>query len=73
MEEPGAAKTEPQVEIQARVFRIAWDRKPNWCSKGLWMWLGKKRIPGTGRWENLGTIASSAQGTASANFVPKAN
>lgn len=59
-----SSKTEPKVTIQARVFRIAWDRKPGYCPKGLWLWLGKKRIPFTGRWENLGVIASSEDGTA---------
>jgi hypothetical protein len=56
------AKT--NVSIQARVFRIAWDRKPFFIPKGLWMALGRRRIPGTGRWENLGTIATSENGTA---------
>ena len=55
--------TEPKVSIQARVFRIAWDRKPGWCPRGIWLWLGKKRIPFTGRWENLGEIATSENGT----------
>ncbi len=50
--------------IQARVFRIAWDRKPFFIPRGMWLWLGIKRIPGTGRWENLGEIASSDEGTA---------
>ena len=58
------AKT--NVSIQARVFRIAWDRKPFFIPKGLWMALGRRRVPGTGRWENLGEIASSREGSASA-------
>lgn len=62
-------RTEPKVEIQARVFRIAWDRKPNIVPTKVWMWLGKKRVPFTGRWENLGTIARSEDGTA--RIVPK--
>lgn len=62
------AETQPKVSIQARVFRIAWDRKPSWVPKGVWLWLGKKRVPWTGRWENLGEIASSEKGTASAQI-----
>ncbi len=57
------AKT--QISIEARVFRIAWDRKPSFISKGIWLALGKRRFPGTGRWENLGEIASSRDGSAS--------
>lgn len=57
------AKT--QISIEARVFRIAWDRKPNWISQRIWLALGKRRFPGTGRWENLGEIASSKDGSAS--------
>lgn len=53
------------VTIQARVFRIAWDRRPSWVPKALWLWLGKKRVGFTGRWENLGIVASSDEGTAS--------
>lgn len=56
------AKT--NVSIQARVFRIAWDRKPFFIPRGIWMALGRRRFPGTGRWENLGTIADSERGTA---------
>lgn len=56
------AKT--NVSIQARVFRIAWDRKPFFIPRGIWMALGKRRFPGTGRWENLGEIASSDDGSA---------
>lgn len=52
------------VSIQARVFRIAWDRRPFFIPKGVWMALGRKRFMFTGRWENLGTIASSEEGTA---------
>lgn len=59
------AKT--NVSIQARVFRIAWDRKPFFIPRGMWMALGKRRFYGTGRWENLGTIASSENGTAELN------
>lgn len=58
-------EAQPQISIEARVFRIAWDRKPNWIPKGLWLALGKRRIPGTGRWENLGEIAHSRDGSAS--------
>ena len=52
------------VSIQARVFRIAWDRKPRLVPTALWLWLGKKRVPFTGRWDNLGQIAHSDEGTA---------
>lgn len=55
------------VSIQARVFRIAWDRKPFFIPRGIWMALGRRRFIGTGRWENLGTIASSENGTAELN------
>lgn len=58
------ANTQPKVIIQARVFRIAWDRKPSWVPYGIWLWLGKKRVSFTGRWENLGEIANSENGTA---------
>ena len=49
--------------IEARVFRIDWSRKPSWVPTGIWMALGKRRLPFTGRWENLGEIASSEKGT----------
>lgn len=62
-------ETKPKVEIKARVWRIAWDRKPKKCPEEVWRWLGKKRIPFTGRWENLGVIASSEMGTASAELT----
>lgn len=63
--------TEPKVEIKARVWRIAWDRKPKHFPDRVWLWLGKRRILFTGRWENLGVIASSEMGTASAEFTPR--
>jgi hypothetical protein len=53
------------VSITAKVFRIDWNRKPRLFSDRLWLWLGKRRVPGTGRWEDLGEIASSARGNAS--------
>lgn len=65
-----SAKTEPKVTIQARVFRIAWDRRPSWVPKGVWMWLGKRRVSFTGRWENLGIIASSEDGTVTMRPTP---
>lgn len=65
-----SAETKAKVSIQARVFRIAWDRKPKFISQAIWLWLGKRRIWYTGRWENLGEIASSEKGTAAAEFVP---
>jgi len=58
------ANTKQSISIQARVFRIAWDRKPKLVPKSVWLWLGKKRISWTGRWENLGEIANSKDGTA---------
>lgn len=53
------------ISIEARVHRINWDRRPTWISKGIWLWLGSRRIWGTGDWENLGQIASSKDGSAS--------
>jgi len=58
------ANTQPNISIQARVFRISWDKKPGWIPRMVWLWLGKKRISWTGRWENLGEIANSQNGTA---------
>lgn len=63
------AQATHNISIQARVFRIAWDRKPWYIPKGMWLALGKKRFPGTGRWENLGEIASTAQGNAFATKI----
>jgi len=58
-----------KVTMHARVFRIAWDRKPWFVPTSVWLWLGKKRVPGTGRWQDLGEIANSEKGTASAEFI----
>jgi len=56
-------QAQPQIQMKARVFRIAWDRRPFWIPKGVWLWLGKKRVPGTGRWEDHGVVAKSEDGT----------
>jgi hypothetical protein len=48
-----------KANIQAKVFRIAWDRKPWYIPKGIWLALGKKRFPGTYRIENLGVISTT--------------
>lgn len=58
------ASTQPKISIEARVFRIAWDRRPSWVPTGVWLFLGKRRVPFTGRWENLGQVATSENGTA---------
>lgn len=58
------ANAKQNISIQARVFRIAWDRKPWFIHRSVWLWLGKRRVSWTGRWENLGEIANSRDGTA---------
>lgn len=58
-----SADTSPKATMSARVFRIAWDRKPKLIPPGIWLWLGKKRIPYVGRWEDLGQIASTEDGS----------
>ena len=50
------AKVNPKISIQAKVYRINWERKPRFISKSLWLYLGKKRLPFVGKWENLGKI-----------------
>lgn len=51
----------PTAVIEARVFRAS--PAPRFVPQWVWTALAKRRIPGTGRWENLGEIASSKQGT----------
>lgn len=53
-----------EVQLHAKVFRIAWDKKPFFIPKSVWMFLGKRRFPGTVRMEDVGMIASSKDGTA---------
>jgi len=63
------AHTQPKVSIQARVFRIDWAKRPGWMPKALFLFLAKRQVQWTGRWENLGEIASSERGTASVQFA----
>jgi len=46
------------ITIQARVFRARKD-KPKLMPTFLWSWAKRLRLPGTGRWENLGEVASN--------------
>lgn len=43
-----------KLSINAKVFRKG--PKPRWIPSRVWGWLARKRIPGTGKWENLGKI-----------------
>jgi hypothetical protein len=47
----------PKVVIEARVFR-AKKEKPFLIPKSIWKWAKRKRIPGTGKWENKGVITT---------------
>lgn len=49
--------------LSAKVFRINWEKRPRLVPKSMWLWMGKKRFPFTGKWENLGVIASQDEGT----------
>ena len=49
--------------IKARVFR-AHQEKPRFIPRILWQFAQARKWPGTGRWENLGTLASTDMGNA---------
>jgi len=57
------AVKKPKAFIKARVFR-AKQQKPLLIPGALWRFAQARKWPGTGRWENLGTIASTDMGNA---------
>lgn len=50
------AKVNPKISIQAKVYRINWERKPKFINKNVWLWLGKRHAPFVGKWEDLGKL-----------------
>lgn len=50
------------IHITAKVFRKG--PKPRLIPNGMWSWMARRRIPGTGKWIELGEIASTKQGNA---------
>lgn len=59
-----------KASMEAKVYRVAWDRKPRWIPESAWIWLAKRRFPGTVRCEDLGEIASSDKGTLTVEAAP---
>lgn len=59
-------KTPSETVISAKVFR-AKKNKPFLLPKVIWKWALKKRLPGTGKWIDMGVLVREKQNGINTN------